>query len=174
MFLEWSGKLWQVLEDVYPMPPGTTPIPEDELLPPRYLISIQKSKGPSEIKLTPPRASFPCTVKQNQRMTAKGHWQDVRHVILESKDSALDYEPGDIAVVWPENPKEEVDIFLDTLHWTEIADTPLTVTTSNTGTALRDISDWRQTSPNSINSTNSSDTSNHIFGYLLSSSSVLL
>jgi sulfite reductase alpha subunit-like flavoprotein len=141
MFLEWSAKLWQVLDDVYPMPPRTNPIPEDELLPPRYLVSFNKLKRPSEIKVTPPRTSFPCTVKQNQRMTAQGHWQDVRHIILESRDSALDYEPGDIAVVWPENPEEEVNIFLDTLHWAEIADTPLTITIAHTGIPLRNFLD---------------------------------
>lgn len=83
----------------------------------------------------PPADSFQCRVKQNQRMTANGHWQDVRHIILQPPNSALDYEPGDIAVVWPENPKEDVEVFLDTLHWTDVADTPLTITTMLPGTS---------------------------------------
>jgi sulfite reductase alpha subunit-like flavoprotein len=138
MFLEWSAKLWQVLDETYPLPPGIPPIPEHELLPPRYLVSLKEASTSIEPITSRPLASFLCNVKQNQRITAPGHWQDVRHIILESKDPALDYEPGDIAVVWPQNPKEEVDIFLDTLHWTDIADTPLTITSASTGISLTD------------------------------------
>lgn len=123
-----------MLDTLYPLPPRLVPIPEDELLPPRYQVSLNPSPGVSYEKQSPPLDSFPCTVKQNQRMTAQGHWQDVRHIILESQRSELNYEPGDIAVIWPENPKEEVDIFLETLHWTDIADTPLIITTMLTGT----------------------------------------
>ena len=128
MFLEWSAKLWPVLEMLYPAPEGLVPIPENQLLSPRYLVALKTSPETINARELPPAISFSCRVKQNQRMTAKGHWQDVRHMILESQSPALDYEAGDIAVVWPENSKEEVEIFLDTLHWTDIADTPLTIT----------------------------------------------
>jgi sulfite reductase alpha subunit-like flavoprotein len=137
MFLQWSMKLWEVLGTLYPLPTGLVPIPEDELLPPRYLISLNFSRNTADMKELLPLDSFPCKVKQNQRMTAPGHWQDVRHIILESEQLGLNYyEPGDIAVVWPENPKDEVDIFLETLHWAAIADTPLTITTMLTDTPL--------------------------------------
>jgi sulfite reductase alpha subunit-like flavoprotein len=129
-------KLWQVLESLYPLPTGLIPIPDNELLPPRYIVSLCAFGATSIVKESPPLDSFPCKVKQNRRITAPGHWQDVRHIILESQDPGLDYEPGDIAVVWPENAKEEVDIFLDTLHWTDIADSPLTITSALTGTHL--------------------------------------
>jgi sulfite reductase alpha subunit-like flavoprotein len=118
---------------MFPLPLGLTAIPEDELLPPRYLVSLQSTKDIDFDCGTVPSSSFICKVKQNQRMTAPGHWQDVRHIILKSHDPKMDYEPGDVAVIWPKNPQEEVDIFLDTLHWTEIADTPLTITTKLTG-----------------------------------------
>ena len=85
-------------------------------------------------------------------MTAQGHWQDVRYIILESHSPALDYEPGDIAVIWPENPKEEVEIFLDTLHWTEIADTPLTIVPLLRGISPRrtHTSNYRRASSNQV------------------------
>lgn len=174
MFLEWSEKLWKVLDETYPMPPGITPISEDELLPPRYLVSLQEANTSAKPIITRPLASFPCTVKQNQRITAQGHWQDVRHIILESKTPDLDYEPGDIAVVWPENPKEEVDIFLDTLHWTNIADTPLSITSSDTGINPGGSSNRRQISPNSIQTTYSTDFSHIVSGYLFCPSSFIL
>lgn len=103
------------------------PIPDDTLLPPRYVVVLDKSGVNGCVKEVRPLGSFPCKVKQNKRMTASGHWQDVRHIILESHDQKMDYEPGDIAVIWPENPKEEVDVFLDTLRWTDIADAPLSI-----------------------------------------------
>ena len=151
MFLEWSAKLWQVLKTLYPIPERFLAIPEDKLLPPRYLVALNTAPGIVRVNQLPPEGSLMCKIKQNRRMTAQGHWQDVRHIILESQNSALDYEAGDIAVVWPENPKEEVEIFLDTLRWTDIADNPLTIKTKLTGTFTQyNISDYRQTSSNSI------------------------
>lgn len=125
------------LDASYPLPAGIVPIPENELLPPRYLVKRQTPATPFKLTDIPPYNSFPCTVLQNQKITAPGHWQDVRHIILTFKDLAIKYEPGDIAEVWPENPKEEVDIFLDTLRWTEIADLPLHITSTLTGEPLQ-------------------------------------
>lgn len=136
VFLEWSKKLWETLDSILPLPAGLVPIPEDELLPPQYLISLQSSAEVTIGHVSSPANSFPCKVKQNRRITAAGHWQDVRHIILESLNHTMEYEPGDIATVWPTNPKEEVDIFLDTLHWTSIADTPLAIATMLTGMSL--------------------------------------
>lgn len=84
-------------------------------------------------------------------MTAPDHWQDVRHIILEFEPSIASYEPGDIAVIWPENPKEEVDIFLETLNWTNIADSPLTITTMLTGSLLSTTPDLGQPLPTRFN-----------------------
>ena len=117
------------------MSPTTTPIPEDELLPPRYSITLQHNDRTQNVIELPPFNSFKTKVKQNKRITAEGHWQDVRHIILESDDAKLNYEAGDIAVIYPQNAKEEVDEFLNILHWTEIADIPLSITNKLTGTA---------------------------------------
>ena len=123
--------------ELYPLPVGTRPTPEDQLLPPRYSVSLKASHTDVKSEQTPPEGSFSCVISQNQSITAAGHWQDVRHIILHSKDPAMTYEPGDIAEVWPENPKEEVDIFLDTLRWTDIADVPLQVATTLTDQPLQ-------------------------------------
>jgi sulfite reductase alpha subunit-like flavoprotein len=115
------------------MSPNMVAIPEEQLLPPRFLVSLQRDNAPVSSFENPPPGSFKAKITQNKRMTAPGHWQDVRHVILESYDPALSYEPGDVAVLWPENLKEDVDSFLDILHWTEIADIPLSLSTKLTG-----------------------------------------
>lgn len=132
MFLEWSANLWLVLEEIFPSSAALPPIPEHELLPPRYLVSFVSPKS-SVAEKSSAVDSLPCELKQNKRITAPGHWQDVRHLILESQNSTLDYEPGDIAVLYPENSPEEVEVFLDILHWTYIADRPLQITHSLTG-----------------------------------------
>jgi len=136
IFLEWEKRLWRYLEQVMPLPKGLSPIPDDKLLPPRFSVVLQNTKSQLEVKEVPPPESASCVVKQNKRITAPGHWQDVRHIILEFPQGALSYQPGDIAEVCPQNPKEEVDVFLDTLHWTQIADVPLTLTTNLTGIPL--------------------------------------
>ena len=119
------------------MPAGLIPIPEEELPSPRYLVIRQRTAANIKSIEIPPDNSFPCTVLQNKRATAQDHWQDVRHIVLNFKDHAINYEPGDIAEVWPENPKEEVEIFLDSLRWTEIADAPLQISTPVSGEPLR-------------------------------------
>lgn len=131
-FLEWSSQLWQVLDKMYPLPRGMIPIPEDKLLPPRYSVSLDTGNTTTDEQDSPPPNSFLCRVTQNERITAQGHWQDVRHIIFKAQDPSLSYEPGDIAVLYPKNPKEEVDIFLDTLHWTDKADIPLKITSNST------------------------------------------
>jgi sulfite reductase alpha subunit-like flavoprotein len=110
------------------------PIPEDELLPPRYKV-VLASNSPLQGQSNP-LGSFPCKVKQNKRITAQGHWQDVRHIILESQNPTLSYEPGDIAELYPLNPSDEVDAFLDILHWSNIADSPLSLTHVLTGQSV--------------------------------------
>jgi len=132
VFLEWSTSLWKVLDGLFPLSATMTPIPENQLLPPRYKVVFNSSNPPVRSN-SGPANSFPCKLKQNKRITATGHWQDVRHVILESQSPTLSYEPGDIAVLYPSNPPEEVETFLDILRWAEIADQPLSVTHALTG-----------------------------------------
>ena len=127
VFLEWSTKLWKVLDELFPLPATMTPIPEDQLLPPRYTVAFASSNPPLSSNSSPLNP-LPGRLKQNKRITATGHWQDVRHIILECQNPTLSYEPGDIAVLYPSNPPEDVEAFLDILHWTEIADEPLSIT----------------------------------------------
>jgi len=46
----------------------------------------------------------------NARLTAPSHYQDVRHVVLDTSAGAgLAYEPGDVCVVYPSNPPDAVE-----------------------------------------------------------------
>jgi hypothetical protein len=159
---------------MYPLPPGVQPIPESHLLPPRYLVSLQSSPPTKLSKEIPPAGTMPFTIKQNNRITAPGHWQDVRHLILETT-STLNNKPSDVAVLYPSNPVEEVDIFLDTLDWSHIADTPLQITNTLTSPhPLRPTANGRRATTYTLRSTHVTEFSNVIFRYLFRSPPFIL
>ncbi|KAL8687822.1 MAG: hypothetical protein Q9218_006114 [Villophora microphyllina] len=56
------------------------------------------------------------TLEENRRMTPLDHWQDVRHLHL-SCASLVDYDPGDVLTVYPQNSTEDVDQFLSSMGW---------------------------------------------------------
>ncbi|RHZ61880.1 hypothetical protein Glove_345g35 [Diversispora epigaea] len=62
---------------------------------------------------------------KNTRITAHDHFQDVRHIeldILDSNESDTNFNPGDVAVLFPKNLSEEVDEFLELLNMSDTAD----------------------------------------------------
>ncbi|KAF8782796.1 NADPH-dependent diflavin oxidoreductase 1-like [Argiope bruennichi] len=95
------------------------PIPEDVPLPPRYKVKFcNELLTTDEFQSTTynRNKSFPlATLKKNERVTAVDHFQAVHHLEFEI-DSTVHYDPGDVAVVWPENPPEEVEDFLSLLN----------------------------------------------------------
>ncbi len=54
-------------------------------------------------------------VKCNNRLTAAHHDQDVRHIELDLKGSGISYEPGDVMIVYPDNPRSETLAFIASL-----------------------------------------------------------
>ena len=66
------------------------------------------------------------TVFANERITAKDHFQDVRHIKIKSKD--LDYKVGDTISLYPCNFDEDVQALLELQpQWLAIADKQLRV-----------------------------------------------
>jgi sulfite reductase alpha subunit-like flavoprotein len=119
-FIPWAKQLWDVILEKYPT---TEPIISDNvLLPPSFRMEFIQDKGadyPDHITLP---GEFDLTVKQNTRITATDHFQEVRHVELISESPDFKYEPGDIAVITPQNLIADVDLFFEQLGWTEHAD----------------------------------------------------
>lgn len=64
------------------------------------------------------------TISSNERVTPTTHWQDVRHVKLET-DGDHAYVPGDVLTIYPKNFPVDVDQFLECMDWSSMADTPL-------------------------------------------------
>lgn len=65
-------------------------------------------------------------LKKNERVTSADHFQDVRHVVIESDN--LKYCPGDTVALYPSNDDQSVDLLIQLQpHWVTIADKPLTI-----------------------------------------------
>lgn len=157
-WVPWASDLRPQLLVRYPLQDGFRPIPEDVLLPPKWLLSLK----PNQSLLDPPdlrngvhgtlpnatptvhdhqqtqlvgnaglpgvTASDPTELlvklEENRRMTPQSHWQDVRHLRF-SCASSIEYAPGDILTIFPENASSDVTQFLELMSWSAHADTPI-------------------------------------------------
>mmetsp|Transcript_25974 Transcript_25974/g.73676 ORF Transcript_25974/g.73676 Transcript_25974/m.73676 type:complete len:563 (+) Transcript_25974:2-1690(+) len=123
-----TGKLWPRLLERYPLPAGYVVDESPQLFTPRHeetAIQVRQGGSPNgpvrKGAWDPERAACLARpvgcyetaalrgkVSVNKRITAEDWEQDVRHVEIEVGEGALPpYEPGDIAVVYPENPIPE-------------------------------------------------------------------
>ena len=125
---------------------GLEPIPEDVLLEPRMTLqlSINSSKsvtffgihGETEVQkldhsqldlnnisTLSTHSGTPLNLKlnENRRMTPESHWQDVRKLVFTTEDH-INYIPGDILTLYPQNPDGDVNQMMECMGWTELAD----------------------------------------------------
>ena len=63
-------------------------------------------------------------IEENRRLTPSSHWQDVRHLCL-SSTAMVDYAPGDVLTIHPQNSPQDVDEILSRFDWNDHADQPL-------------------------------------------------
>ena len=149
-FLPWSAGLRQRLLDLFPLPKGQDPIPDDVPLEPRWSLSpltdirktslVQNSvenvipqvaasesantaSSPPDDLLDIPNALI-ASVESNKRLTPTTHWQDVRLLTL-SLQHSHSYNPGDVLTIYPKNFPSDVNHFLTLCNWTSIADKPI-------------------------------------------------
>ncbi|KAL8732278.1 MAG: hypothetical protein Q9166_002850 [cf. Caloplaca sp. 2 TL-2023] len=69
-------------------------------------------------------------VKGNRRLTPEGHWQDVRHLDLVCA-STIEYDPGDILTIYPQNSRQDVNHMLELMGWDQYADQPVQFEATN-------------------------------------------
>ncbi|KAF9219893.1 riboflavin synthase domain-like protein [Gyrodon lividus] len=123
----WIEQLLETLLQLYPLYDPLTKLPKLEKPPPR----VRTVTVPSETKCSDPldtdQSYWDVTVKCNRRITADDWFQDVRHFEFLS-DQELDYLPGDVAVIHPIALDLEVDNFLVTMGWANIADECFAIT----------------------------------------------
>ncbi|KAI9852586.1 MAG: NAPDH-dependent diflavin reductase [Thelocarpon superellum] len=130
----WISSLRQHLLSSYPLPEGLGPIPDDVLLPPKWILELasgpdghahQQPSERTEISLPkteacPVPGAISATLTHNERVTPKGHWQDVRQLTLTSP-LPLEYGPGDVLTIFPRNFPEDVQHFIDLMGWNDVA-----------------------------------------------------
>lgn len=141
-FSNWAEPLQKHMIAEYPLPPGLEPIPEDQVLPPRWSLgpaleavnttSNGVEKGPKPLlNGSPPTRllSIPgghtATLSSNVRLTPSTHWQDVRLTTFNIPTPDFQTNPGDCLTVYPKNFPEDVDRLINLMDWTSVADTPL-------------------------------------------------
>lgn len=129
-YIEFENQLIKNLNARFPLPPGLAPISDDELKLPKHRLTINMRK-PKKLTSNSKQTAiernlsenqlFVGKVKQNARITAQDHFQDVRHVELES-NKAMNYYPGDTVSLYPTNSAKEVEYLIESQGWQDIAD----------------------------------------------------
>ncbi|KAJ7678562.1 hypothetical protein B0H17DRAFT_1161341 [Mycena rosella] len=108
----WMGKVLDALLRSYPLPDHLEIIPA----------------------ATVPSARVSC----NTRITAEDWYQDVRHLEFDFDEEIRHtrFSPGDVAVVRPLALASDVDTFLRSMYWLDVADIPLRITHTMTDQSL--------------------------------------
>lgn len=88
--------------------------PDDALLPAKYSVHFPEDKSSEIQSYNKSPSDLSAVLKENSRITAVDHFQAV-HLLKFETASNCHYNPGDVAVVWPENPSDEVEEFLSLL-----------------------------------------------------------
>ncbi|EGO02944.1 hypothetical protein SERLA73DRAFT_102999 [Serpula lacrymans var. lacrymans S7.3] len=124
----WIDLLLDTLLDLYPLSPSTHTREADQLYLPRVSICDDPSgKKYDSIKSLESNPGYHnATVKCNQRITADDWFQDVRHLEF-SFERDIQYKPGDVAVIHPQASSADVDAFLLSVGWSNIADEALLI-----------------------------------------------
>ena len=153
LFLSWSTHFKKRLLEIFPLPGGIEPVPDDQFVEPDWLLKLrepqtnghrnhadasQVSRSTEVGSATPSKGvrhsqTLPATLTCNNRVTAQTHWQDVR--LIDFTLPATTYSPGDVLTIHPHNHPDDVNTLIDLMSWTSIADEPLTLTPSFPSTA---------------------------------------
>lgn len=105
----WLEGFWKFILERHPLPVGCLPIGDDVVPTAKYRIL-----GDTAVVAEPKIADehlFLGTVISNERVTSPEHFQDVRLIKLDIGGFDIDYDPGDVVVVHPENCEEDVQEF---------------------------------------------------------------
>ncbi|CAH7685567.1 NADPH dependent diflavin oxidoreductase 1 [Phakopsora pachyrhizi] len=119
----WLNGLWVALLRVFPMPEGLAEIPRTICLPSSFrLRPCDRALGSDHCDSQPVEGQMTATLTKNQRLTPLSHWQDTRHLEFDVLSEELDFEPGSVAELWPENDEDNVIKILELLDLKDQAD----------------------------------------------------
>ncbi|KAF9649133.1 riboflavin synthase domain-like protein [Thelephora ganbajun] len=123
----WIDQLSSTLLEMCPLPDGVIPAMAADLPPPRVIMKLKdgvNSSTPDPLSLD--KQYHTAELRCNRRITSPDWYQDVRHIELLFDDD-ISYDPGDVAVIHPEIPSQDVDALLSTMGWSDIADSLYTI-----------------------------------------------
>lgn len=153
LFLPWTVGLRKRLLELFPLPAGLEPIPDDCFLLPKWKASIDGVDEADAKKLTPQahsdneeeetpsndlipiKDSFEAVLTSNTRLTPSDHWQDVRLFDFDCPDISPEaYSPGDVLTIYPKNFPADVSQLLSLMGWSHVAELPLHFVKTSTAT----------------------------------------
>ncbi|KAF8721658.1 Anamorsin-like protein 2, partial [Rhizoctonia solani] len=118
---------------------GLDILPETNLYPPAINMTPWNSDFGAEesiaTSLVASESFYTMKLTKNTRMTDPSWYQDVRHLIFQT-DKDIQYQPGDIAILHPENSPEDVETLLKRLGWEDDADEPIRITPNSEDRSL--------------------------------------
>ncbi|RPB05376.1 riboflavin synthase domain-like protein [Choiromyces venosus 120613-1] len=149
-FFPWLKMLVETLSAKCPLPGGLEPLPVDQLLEPEHFLTLA-----SHLKVTypvrdimkdlhvprPEARTF--LIAENERITSKPHWQDVRSIVFSIPPKPIvRWAPGDTITLLPKNFPKEVEEFLACQGFTDIADHPLHFVRTANPAVESPLSEW--------------------------------
>ncbi|XP_071036381.1 NADPH-dependent diflavin oxidoreductase 1 [Parasteatoda tepidariorum] len=109
----WLKKLKDIFSSYYDI--NASYIPDDTPLPPKFKVKFLEKNGNIHFNNDCMMQNYQqATLKSIKKETSDDHFQTVNLVSFMISPEVV-YEPGDVAVVWPENPPHEVNEFLSLL-----------------------------------------------------------
>jgi len=153
-FLAWLPLFQEQVLARFPFQDGQAPIPSGQKLPSRWNLtealqtstvngSFSKNGAGSAtavISNTSPEPSFSVVLEQNERITPRKHWQDVRLLKLRAAHP-IHYMPGDALAIRPQNGPEDVEQLIDLLGWHYAADIQIKLQDNTTSPGADQIFD---------------------------------
>ncbi|KAG0144216.1 hypothetical protein CROQUDRAFT_660286 [Cronartium quercuum f. sp. fusiforme G11] len=119
--IPWLASLWPTLLELMPLPLGLTILPDTDLLPARFTLKPCEHAQVSSSAALPVFSPTIATLSMNRRLTPIEHWQDTRHLEFDFGED-LNFLPGSVASLMPENHPDDVSRFLSLMKWDGIAD----------------------------------------------------
>ncbi|SCV67968.1 BQ2448_89 [Microbotryum intermedium] len=135
-FPSWLERFYEAIDPLFPPAPHFRPLSIDDVPPPRIRLTKVTTSSHEHAVLNEalPWANDArwAKVVHNMRTTPDDWFQDVRRVEVEfvkdelakRDDEAIRYSAGDVLEIRPHNLPQDVDQFLSSARWSEIADQP--------------------------------------------------
>lgn len=120
----WMSSLWDVLLKFFPQQSRIPMIPQDALMKASVGIHLlENSAGITRLDVS----KGTVTLLQNDRISVENHFQEIRHLQFQMP-SGITYNPADVLHILPVNNDETVQSVLDTLGWSSIAESLVSIT----------------------------------------------